>query len=124
VSTLGVKVSQTPTLDELVDAAAAAYWDNRPDTRWCGSEWGYRLHLRDGTDCEVCRTAHAQRRYARAHGIPVTAVSRRRLEPCGSHAAFVRHKAAGEDPCDACWVAERKYHRDYKRARRAALTGT
>lgn len=31
------------------------------------------------------------------------------LEPCGTHAAFNRHKLRGEQPCDACVVGERRY---------------
>lgn len=33
----------------------------------------------------------------------------RGLEPCGTHAAFNRHKDHGEMPCDACVVAEGAY---------------
>lgn len=40
------------------------------------------------------------------------------LQPCGSHAAFVRHKNHGEQPCDACVVGERKYQAEKARERR------
>lgn len=33
------------------------------------------------------------------------------LVPCGTHAAFNRHKARGEDPCGDCETAEREYQR-------------
>lgn len=39
----------------------------------------------------------------------------RELKPCGTHAAYRRHIAHGEDPCEACLEAER----EYKRNRRA-----
>ncbi len=48
------------------------------------------------------------------------------LQPCGTHSAYVRHKARGEDVCDVCLVAEREYQRNRPgrrpgaRARRAA----
>lgn len=41
------------------------------------------------------------------------------LRPCGTHAAYVRHKARGEAVCDACLDAERTYQADRSRARRA-----
>jgi hypothetical protein len=31
------------------------------------------------------------------------------LRPCGTHAAFARHKAHGEPPCAVCTDAERAY---------------
>jgi len=44
----------------------------------------------------------------------------RTLRPCGTHAAFVRHKARGEPPCAACIHAERAYQRARPRRQRAA----
>ncbi|MEU4513250.1 hypothetical protein AB0G05_27450 [Nonomuraea wenchangensis] len=50
-----------------------------------------------------------------------TPTNRQGLEPCGTHAAYNRHKAHGEDPCDACVVGEQIYqHRHYITTRRAA----
>ncbi|SDH68108.1 hypothetical protein SAMN05421505_12058 [Sinosporangium album] len=43
---------------------------------------------------------------------------RRPLAECGSHAAFNRHKARNEPPCEACEIAERVYQRTRKRASR------
>lgn len=31
------------------------------------------------------------------------------LKPCGSRAAYVRHRRHGEDPCDACVEDNRRY---------------
>lgn len=45
----------------------------------------------------------------------------RRL-PCGTHAAFNRHRAAREIPCDECVIAERTYQRERGRRRRALST--
>jgi len=42
------------------------------------------------------------------------------LRPCGTHAAFNRHRVAGEEPCPACWMAEREYQTARGRRRRAA----
>lgn len=33
------------------------------------------------------------------------------LQPCGTHAAWTRHRSRGEEPCEACWVGEREYQR-------------
>lgn len=42
--------------------------------------------------------------------------SERGLQPCGTHAAFARHKTHGEPPCAACIKAERAYHARRRRA--------
>jgi hypothetical protein len=48
----------------------------------------------------------------------------RLLQPCGTHAAYTRHRSRGEEPCEACVIGERLYQRNRpgKRAgaRRAA----
>ncbi len=44
----------------------------------------------------------------------------RALRPCGTHAAYVRHKSRGETPCQACADAERAYQRARPRRRRPA----
>lgn len=41
-------------------------------------------------------------------------------QPCGTHAAFVRHKARGETVDPECVSAERKYQRE--RVRRSGLS--
>lgn len=41
------------------------------------------------------------------------------LVPCGTHAAFARHKKRGEAPCLACVVGERTYQRERAQRRRA-----
>ena len=43
---------------------------------------------------------------------------RRRVQPCGTPAAYKRHHRAGESPCDACLEARRAV--DAARAARAA----
>jgi hypothetical protein len=53
-----------------------------------------------------------QPRRTRAQGAP--------LRPCGTHAAFVRHKKRGEDVDPACAEAERAYQRERSRVQRAA----
>jgi hypothetical protein len=40
------------------------------------------------------------------------------LRACGTHAAFNRHKALGEPPCDRCVLGERQYQRDQARLQR------
>lgn len=41
------------------------------------------------------------------------------LLPCGTHAAFNRHKTAGQEPCEPCRIGERVYQRNRARERRA-----
>lgn len=41
-------------------------------------------------------------------------------KPCGTHAAFIRHKKYGEPVDDACAEAQRKFDRERKRRARAA----
>jgi hypothetical protein len=45
---------------------------------------------------------------------------RGQAQPCGTHAAFNRHKATGETPCAACVEGERAYQRTRARRRRLA----
>ena len=42
--------------------------------------------------------------------LPPLAPGERR--PCGTHAAYSRHKAHGEEPCGDCRTAERSYQRE------------
>ena len=41
------------------------------------------------------------------------------LQPCGTRAAYVRHKNAGQDPCDPCVEANRAASRTTSAATRA-----
>jgi hypothetical protein len=50
---------------------------------------------------------------------PAVATGGRPLKPHGTHAAFNRHKAAGEDPCEPCVFGERDFQRDRQRTRRS-----
>ena len=47
-----------------------------------------------------------------------TVIRRGPLAPCGTHAAFTRHKARGEAVDALCLGAEREYQRDRKRISR------
>jgi hypothetical protein len=42
------------------------------------------------------------------------------LRPCGTHAAYWRHKANNEPPCADCRQAERAYQRERKQRRHGA----
>ncbi|MFH9813450.1 MULTISPECIES: hypothetical protein [Streptomyces] len=35
----------------------------------------------------------------------------------GDHAGFAQHQRAGEEPCEACWEAERRYRGTRRRVR-------
>ena len=49
-----------------------------------------------------------------------SALAVRVLQPCGTHAAYARHKTRREPACDACTVAERAYQNARPRDRRKA----
>ena len=54
--------------------------------------------------------------------VPLAEREAHRPRPCGTHAAFVRHKANNEQPCEPCVLAEREYQRlrHLRRRERAA----
>lgn len=64
----------------------------------CRTEWQVLVMLRPLTDKAAAR--------------------RGELEPCGTRAAYVRHRRAGEDPCAACKDA----HAAGRRGERALRT--
>ncbi len=43
----------------------------------------------------------------------------REAKPCGTYAAYIAHHGRGEEPCEPCREAKRKYNREYMRKRRA-----
>jgi hypothetical protein len=45
---------------------------------------------------------------------------RKPLQPCGTHAAFSRHRARGEEPDELCREAERAYQRARDRIRKVS----
>lgn len=42
------------------------------------------------------------------------------LKPCGTRAAYERHKKAGEPPCEACLAGKADYQRTYDARRRVS----
>lgn len=101
------------------------------DVSGCGTPAGYMRHYR-AREAACVRCLEAWRIYTRARkaeqrererrGVIVRAVRDEvsGLQPCGTRAAFVRHKDSGETPCDLCREAERTYQRIRSRQRRAA----
>lgn len=75
----------------------------------CGSDWGYRLHLKHGEPaCLPCLDAHRDawkqwrdNRYGA-----------RELKPCGTRAAYKRHLRRREPVCWRCRLANR-HGRDF-----------
>ncbi len=45
----------------------------------------------------------------------------RELKPCGTVAAYMRHRYHNQDPCEACLAAWAAYHRAYYRRNRQAI---
>lgn len=101
------------------------------DMTGCGTPAGYMRHYRAGDDaCQRClaawriytRARKAEQRERERRGVVARAIRDEvaQLRPCGTHAAFARHKANGETPCDLCREAERVYQaRRPPRSRRA-----
>lgn len=75
--------------------------------------------------CSPCYDIHlALRREDFANSAPP---SRRRIDgrtaralPCGTHAAYERHKRRSEEPCPACVAGEREYQRARYARRKAS----
>lgn len=72
----------------------------------CGSDAAYHRHKAKGEyPCDKCLAAHAHKvkmlkrkknrqKYGRS--------TKRKLQPCGTEAAYRRHERNGEEPCQAC----------------------
>jgi hypothetical protein len=99
----------------------------RAEVAACGTRSGYVRHLRNrDPHCPACWRANADYQAARRipkgpTSKPVPATSQvLELRPCGTHAAYVRHKANGQPVDEACLKAERDYDAAKKRARAKA----
>lgn len=69
-----------------------------------------------------------QREPRDTRGIDTAPTKTRELRPCGTRAAYVRHKRNGEEPCLACHTAYKEYKRELnsrrKRTRKLKPCGT
>lgn len=63
-------------------------------------------------------TADQQRRWRASQGARTGTPGRRATEPCGTPAAYRRHKRRGEDPCDPCKAAWSAKQHEYYEARK------
>lgn len=61
------------------------------------------------------------REWRARHGANTGKVGRPITSPCGTLAAYGRHKRNGEAPCGPCALVWAEYHRDFRR-RRKGLT--
>jgi hypothetical protein len=67
--------------------------------------------------CQECRdaiAAYQRKRYGEALGTHPS----RKLQPCGTDAAYNRHIQHGEEPCAVCRAAHNAYARVDRRTRR------
>jgi WhiB family transcriptional regulator, redox-sensing transcriptional regulator len=79
----------------------------------CGTEAGYKRHLRLGEkSCEACREASNRASRLRKANPPGALVAQ-----CGSRAAHDRHRRLGET-CDVCAEAMARHWRERSAARR------
>jgi hypothetical protein len=68
--------------------------------------------------------AEYQREWRARHGARTGQPGRPATEPCGTVAAYRRHRKAGEDPCAACRDAWNAKQREMYQARKAKNNGT
>ncbi|MHA4774731.1 WhiB family transcriptional regulator [Streptomyces sp. MSC1_001] len=97
----------------------------------CGTESAYRRHKRNGEQIDdACAIAHRawldktseRRRETRKRSKARIRARKgpRVLAPCGTPAAYQRHKRRGEQACDACRLAQNEDRRKYPRKQQAA----
>ena len=79
-----------------------------PDGAWWFCSPCYDIHL------ALRREERAQQRIREVRKVG------RKPKPHGTHAAYVRHKARGEQPCDLCRAAETQYQRERYARNKAA----
>lgn len=90
----------------------------------CGTTVGYHRHRTHGEEaCLACKRAMAAYERERAKDRPPRVRKRpsrakppeekRPLQPCGTRAAYERHRRKGEPACDACVKAFKEYKRRY-----------
>ena len=105
-----VRRRQRTDLEAIVVALAAMVPDDKTPAellRWLDPD---RLSRNART-----RAREARRKAAVVRaGAPIDRV----FQPCGTHAAFNRHRSRGEDPCGVCIAGERIYQRLRARDRR------
>jgi hypothetical protein len=101
----------------------------------CGTHAAYCRHIQRGEQpCEPCKAGHAEYRAAavakdpdKARRLNRKSAERRRrgvpahVDPCGTPAAYQRHRRHLEEPCDACQEAWSEYcHQGYLRRKAGA----
>lgn len=83
----------------------------RPRVAVCGTQSGYKKHLRLGEAvCDDCRTSEAKR----VRDYRGVSSGPRVLQPCGTPAAALRHRRLGEEVCDPCRLAINEANRRYR----------
>lgn len=58
-------------------------------------------------------------RQRRKHHVGARSAVARNVEPCGTDAAYARHRRNGETPCEPCRIAHNVRQADYRRRRSA-----
>jgi hypothetical protein len=64
-------------------------------------------------------TADQQRRWRASKGARTGQPGRRPVQPCGTVAAYRRHRRRGEQPCEACEAAMSTWNREQYERRKA-----
>jgi hypothetical protein len=88
----------------------------------CGTQAALYRHRRDGEHCETCLQAERDRAAEQRRTMRERNPRVRKVQPCGTDAAYRRHKKAGEPACAPCVEAHRAAEATRRRAFRAAET--
>ena len=120
------KVGQWDFCTEHLAEHLALFEPNRPGRPAMVDDTKTPRELLDWLHPKKYKQAMSQRVWAMAQPpkprpkMPPRVYGPRALMPCGTHAAYARHKTRGEAVCGPCGVEEKRYQRDRKRVERAA----
>lgn len=91
----------------------------------CGTPRGLESHKRrNERPCKWCLPLMPEPTAKKKRGpAPGTRPMGRPLQPCGTDAAYWRHKNHGEEVCDPCGQAHRDYNNARAQRKRAAKEG-
>lgn len=92
-------------------------WEHKREHRsdlcpTCGAAWdASNTYVHSLTGYRRCRRCHARRARERKRAM---SKGRPPLQPCGTNAAYARHRKKGERPCDECLEARARYIRAWR----------
>jgi hypothetical protein len=113
----GERHPQARTPSDVVAAAVAEYLRGGQSQEAVSAKYGVT---------QTCLGTWVRAKYRRdggqqglVQGKGNRALAKGGYSPCGTRAAYFRHRANGDPRCEECWEANRVYMRAYKDARKA-----